>query len=347
MAWVRLSDDFYDHPKFQRVGALGVALWASSLAWSNRNLTDGVVPRAVARRLLDFEDVADTVDAAGNGVTNATGNPAGNPIDHALIAVVLRTTTINALVKAGLWHEHPDGYLIHDYLDYQKSAEQIGAERDKNAARQRAFKARRKQPRRGPETPSDGPSDNAGNGVTNPASNAQGNDVTDADADSPVTDAPNPNPSTTSSYEEVGERPGSRIPDDTPGRDDVEQVCLALADAIEANGSRRPAITKTWRREARLLIDKDGRTPEQVLTAIAWCQADNFWRGNVLSMPKLREKYDQLRLAAQRQQTRPASSPSAGPGYDPASGTDLFDRAMARAKERDEAAAAALEGGTS
>lgn len=346
MAWVRLSDDFYDHPKFQRVGALGVALWTSSLAWSNRNLTDGVVPRAVARRLLDFEDVVDAIadasNAVGNGVTNGGGNPGDNTMDHALAATVLRSNTISTLVAAGLWSEHPDGYLIHDYLDYQKSADQIHAERDKNAARQRAFKERRKQAQK----PSGPRRDDPSNDPSNEPGNEPGNGVTHDATNGPVTDAPNPNPNTPSSYEEGGERPGSEIPDETRDREDVEQVCLALADAIEANGSRRPTITKAWRREARLLIDKDGRTPDQVLTAIAWCQADTFWRANVLSMPKLREKYDQLRLAAQRQQTA-APGRSTGPGYDPATGTNLFDRAMARAKARDEAAAAAAaEGGS-
>jgi hypothetical protein len=82
-------------------------------------------------------------------------------------------------------------------------------------------------------------------------------------------------------------------------RPDVEKVCRHLADRIADNGSKRPAITPRWRMAARLLLDDDGRTVEQVIKAIDWSQADGFWRSNVLSMPKLREKYDQLRLAAQ------------------------------------------------
>ena len=46
------------------------------------------------------------------------------------------------------------------------------------------------------------------------------------------------------------------------------------------------------------------RTPEQIEAAIRWCQADEFWRSNILSASKLREKYDQLRLAAARQPGR-------------------------------------------
>lgn len=84
----------------------------------------------------------------------------------------------------------------------------------------------------------------------------------------------------------------------SPIRDDVERICQHLVDRIVTNGSRKPAVSDEWRTEARLLLDKDGRTEEQVHRAIDWCQDSTFWRGNVMSMPKLREKYDQLRLAA-------------------------------------------------
>lgn len=92
-----------------------------------------------------------------------------------------------------------------------------------------------------------------------------------------------------------------------PQREDVERLCLRLADAIEANGSNRPDIKKSWRDAARLLLDKDGRTEKQVATAIDWCQNDEFWRSNILSMPTLRKQYDRLRLAAQRQRGNPVN----------------------------------------
>lgn len=90
-----------------------------------------------------------------------------------------------------------------------------------------------------------------------------------------------------------------------PERLDVARLCNHLADRIVENGGKRPTISKAWRDAARLLLDKDDRTEEQVAAAIDWCQADEFWRSNVLSMPKLREKYDQLRLAAQRSRNAP------------------------------------------
>jgi hypothetical protein len=96
-----------------------------------------------------------------------------------------------------------------------------------------------------------------------------------------------------------------------PPRNDVERICAHLADKIAANGSKRPRITDRWRTAARLLLDNDGRTVDQVMRAIDWCQADAFWRANVMSMPKLRERYDQLRLKAsaeQEQQRRAAAA---------------------------------------
>jgi hypothetical protein len=112
-----------------------------------------------------------------------------------------------------------------------------------------------------------------------------------------------------------------------PAREDVELICLALANRIEANGSKRPNITQRWRDAARRMIDLDGRTLDQVLAAIDWCQSDEFWQANILSTPKLRQKYDQLRLAALRQQRQARPNPQQQTD-------DLFDRAMARANAR-------------
>lgn len=109
---------------------------------------------------------------------------------------------------------------------------------------------------------------------------------------------------TSTGIEEVQVKDVSAIGEATaaPAQDrpDVERLCYHLADRIEANGSKRPEITKRWRSAARLMLDRDGRTEQQITAAIDWCQGNEFWRANILSMPKLREKYDQLRLQATR-----------------------------------------------
>lgn len=73
-----------------------------------------------------------------------------------------------------------------------------------------------------------------------------------------------------------------------------------LADLIAQNGSRRPRIGTRWLDAERLLLERDERDRSEAERLIRWCQADEFWRGNILSMPKFRQKYDQLRLQAQR-----------------------------------------------
>ncbi|MEV5854702.1 HNH endonuclease [Streptomyces anulatus] len=94
-------------------------------------------------------------------------------------------------------------------------------------------------------------------------------------------------------------------------RPDVEQACSLLAELMEANGCRRPEINKEWRDAARLLIDKDRVALDDVLGAIRWSQANDFWKSNIHSMPKLRKQYDTLRLQAQRGrvQSGPPTSP--------------------------------------
>ncbi len=116
----------------------------------------------------------------------------------------------------------------------------------------------------------------------------------------------------------------------TPGRAlvaasraDVDRLCAHLADRIAEDGSKRPAIGKGWLDAARLMLDNDGRSEDEIHQAIDWCQSHHFWRANVMSMPKLREKFDQLRKVAASEQT--ARPPRRQQETD-----DLFSRAAQR-----------------
>ena len=88
---------------------------------------------------------------------------------------------------------------------------------------------------------------------------------------------------------------------DSPGRDEqgsddrVDALCAQLAThVVEVAGGSPPGYGKAWRRECRLMLDKDGWTVEQVAFAIRWLAGPTkdaiFWKTNVLSMPTLREK---------------------------------------------------------
>jgi hypothetical protein len=83
-------------------------------------------------------------------------------------------------------------------------------------------------------------------------------------------------------------------------RPEVVELCEHLADRLVANGCKRPRITQKWLDAARLLLDKDGKTAEQVRRAIDWCQDNEFWRSNIMSMPTLRDQYERLQLQARR-----------------------------------------------
>lgn len=88
------------------------------------------------------------------------------------------------------------------------------------------------------------------------------------------------------------------VPPMDPDREDVERLCLHLIKRMVGNGYKRPPITLRWREAARLMLDRDGRTEEEVTRAIDWAHDSEFWRANIKSMPKLREQYDTLRLQA-------------------------------------------------
>lgn len=187
-------------------------------------------------------------------------------------AIVRRYTTPKSrreLAARGLAVETGEGIDMHDYLEHQRSRAEVEDLREKRrAAGSKGGKAK--------------------------ATRVAGATAS-ATADS--------QPAGSKSVPESETESGTNVPDES--RADVEALCDHLADRIAGNGSKRPTITKGWRDAARLMLDRDDRTAEQVHAAIDWSQDDDFWRSNILSMPKLREKYDQLRLQAQRQDRTP------------------------------------------
>ena len=62
-----------------------------------------------------------------------------------------------------------------------------------------------------------------------------------------------------------------------------------------------------WADAFRLLHEKDGHSWADITAMVEWCQADPFWRSNILSGETLREKWDQL-AAKKAQPARPMRS---------------------------------------
>src|SRR5699024_3811293 len=175
-----------------------------------------------------------------------------------------------------------------------------------------------------PDTPSDTPrhtpSDTPADGFSSRANATETETATETEPEPAPATAPEPATANVVSPADAVDAPPN-LPD---LRDDVHQLCEHLANRIEDNGSKRPTIGKTWHDAARLMIDRDGRNPQEIHVAINWCQNDEFWRSNILSMPKLREKYDQMRLQAERKNTPTR-----------ASGDIDWDAAMERARAKD------------
>jgi DNA-binding Lrp family transcriptional regulator len=82
------------------------------------------------------------------------------------------------------------------------------------------------------------------------------------------------------------------------------KLAALLAGEIRRNAPNfriTPGQLRKWSIVADLMLRRDGRTYEQIAGAIQWAQADSFWQSNILSMGKLREKYDALELKAKSQ----------------------------------------------
>lgn len=78
------------------------------------------------------------------------------------------------------------------------------------------------------------------------------------------------------------------------------------------NGKRDGSIQK-WAVDIDKLIRIDGQTHEEVEQVIEWCQSDSFWKSNILSGSKLREKWDMLTARMASEGSKSAYPKQQGP----------------------------------
>lgn len=98
MAWFKVDDGFYDHPKVEELPNAAVGLWVKAGTWCAKHETDGVIP---ATRVKAFKGTA---------------------------------SQIRALIECGLWSETTTNsgakaYSFRDWFDYQPSREEREKER--------------------------------------------------------------------------------------------------------------------------------------------------------------------------------------------------------------------------
>ncbi|MDY7542634.1 MULTISPECIES: hypothetical protein [unclassified Cryobacterium] len=185
------------------------------------------------------------------------------------------------LVASGLWEITPEGFVFHDWSGWQRTRDEIEAGREKERVRKKTWRENK-----------------AGQGLFPVPQMSQGTDN-----------------GTPASVPRVSQHPSQALPipskptllstksSSSELRPDVEGLCILLRDLVIANGSKPPVIGKGWLTAARLMLVADGRDPMAAERLMRWCQADDFWKANVLSMPTFRKSYDKIRLHAERQRT--------------------------------------------
>lgn len=97
-----LDDGFHGHPKILRGGPIVELIQLRAIAHCNRYLTDGLIEQAIVPVLL-----------LGVERLEIDGTPAKD-IDW-----------VAELLKLGLWERHSRGYLVHDYLDYNRKRVEV------------------------------------------------------------------------------------------------------------------------------------------------------------------------------------------------------------------------------
>lgn len=255
MGWVRIDDHFNEHPKLAQVGPLGWGVWVAGLAYCNRNLTDGFIPRAAAISLGCFEIEVDG-ELYDLAVTSGMAD-----------ADLTTSWVIDLLVTAGLWKRIKGGYRVHDYHDYQPTKERVLAERERSAKRQQRFR----------------------NGTRNGVTHAETNPDTNAVSDGHVTVAPTPTLNNVKTSSSDADRA-----DEKATEDDI-RLCKLLGQlAKERNPKFKVRSRSRWLTDMRLLRDRDGNTPTEIERVIRWVFRDEFWGGVIQSPGNLREHFPKI-----------------------------------------------------
>lgn len=368
MAWFKIDDNFYDHPKVDELSLDAVGLWALCGTYAARHLTDGFIAARRVTRLGGTDELA------------------------------------AELVDAELWEPTEGGYEFRNWHEYQPTKDGVEAKRD--ADRERKRKQRRNKngeftlsqkshgvtpsgitpesqaaSRGGSQTPSHGASHNGHaeaenqGGLTSEGVNPldvsaddETGDLLSLDFDQPHDDAVDaqgsqechtvtpggiaeasrresyrpvpsrPDPSRTTTSFDAG---GSTDDDEKPAKpepvfsDEVHELAEHLAGWVVSNGNRKPNVTKRWLQAIDRLMRLDDYTPEQIRQVIDWSQKSEFWFSNILSAPKLREKFDTLKNQMFRDQNRNSTTGPAGmaPGTERALNTLQIGQALQAAHD--------------
>lgn len=96
------------------------------------------------------------------------------------------------------------------------------------------------------------------------------------------------NTSTTKNIQETDEK------QNVTAQENLALAKTIFADIQAINAKHKPPIFSNWANTIRLMRERDGREPAEILSLWQWANKNSFWSSNILSPEKLREKWDQL-----------------------------------------------------
>lgn len=126
--WIKIDDQFPDHPKIRSVGALGLALQMAAICYCGRYLTDGFLSYSAADALIRSVFAPFTKEDGSIWQAAITSGHAGEDADEC--------DWKRLMVESGLWeNSRKGGYYIHDYLKYNPKKSEVLAQRDADRKR--------------------------------------------------------------------------------------------------------------------------------------------------------------------------------------------------------------------
>jgi hypothetical protein len=153
MAWFKVDDGFWSHPKTSELSDAATALWVRAGSWSAQHLTEGRVPYSALRFFR------------------------------------ARRRSAMELVAAGLWSDAGDAFVFHSWADYQPSRSQVEARREAAKNRVNAWRERQSN---GVTDSSHAPESNAAPDPTHPDPSPVSTDVDTGGARKRGTRIPDP-----------------------------------------------------------------------------------------------------------------------------------------------------------
>lgn len=127
----------------------------------------------------------------------------------------------------------------------------------------------------------------------------------------------NSNNNLSNNYDTKSSCPSPAEPDDVKPKAKDKKVFGHGSDEYQLSDYLRKCINKNlpneefsehtlqnWAADIDKLIRIDKKDPDDIAAVIEWCQKDDFWKSNILSGKKLREKYLQLSIKALAGQKR-------------------------------------------